>query len=175
MTIDRPDVAQALADVARSRRRAGELSRYADTGSILVAWGLVWLICNVTTYVAPPAARLLWPVGIACAVSFTIIRSRGRNDPRALATIGAAFGFITMVLAVAGGGPALQNTVMSLFVAGSYVVFGIWTGPRFAWLGLVLAAIIMIGWFVLPALLYLLLGIGGGGALILAGLWLRRA
>lgn len=43
------------------------------------------------------------------------------------------------------------------------------------WIGLAIALAVILGWFVFPAWLYLWLGLGGGGALLLSGLWLRRA
>jgi hypothetical protein len=165
----------ALAAIQTTRRRSAELRGYARAGDHLIAWGLVWLVGNLTAQFAPAEANWAWMIGIAAAVLFQFFHSRGRTDWRVLATVAGALGFYALAVAIVGIAPSLQPAFGSLVVAGIYVGMGIWVGPRFAWLGMVIAAVIVLGRFAFPAWLPLSLGLGGGGALIVSGLWLRQA
>ena len=175
MVMEKSEARGALEMVDRSRRIAFELSGYARAGDILIAWGVVWLLCNLLVQFLPERGFWSWPVGITAASLFSLRSGRGRSDWRVPATAATAFGFLVLVLAITGGEASAQNAITALLVAACYVMMGIWAGARFAWLGLLLAACVCIGWFAFPAWLYLWLGIGGGGAFIMAGLWLRRA
>lgn len=174
--IARDDAAAALASVDTARARAGELRGYAHAGDILIAWGLVWLVCNLLTHVFVWGAQS-WPFGVALAVVWSIVRGRrGHGDARAGLTSLVVFAGVALIMLVTGvRDPMTANVAISLTVAAAYVVIGIWTGARFAWIGLALAALVLAGWFVDRTHLYLWLGLGGGGALLLSGWWLRRA
>lgn len=175
MTESQRDAQQALRMVAQSRRRADEFRNYAEAGPPLIAWGLVWIAGNLTAQFAPASANLVWPVAIAGAVLFTVVKSRRRGDGRIIASIATMFGFAVLSLAMIGGDARIQNALVVLIVAASYIVIGIWWGMRLVWLGLAVAVAATLGWFVFPEWLYLWLGLGGGGALLVSGLWLRRA
>jgi hypothetical protein len=180
--IDPNDAASALAAVDRTQRRAFELRGYAHAGDILIGWGLVWLVCNLTTY-AVPGIRWVWPVGVLVCTIWSAARGSAvgpagarRPNLRVFATVATIVGLVMLVSKIAGIHNFGQgNALASIFVAAAYVVQGIWTGRRFAWIGLVLAAMVYIGWFMDRGHLELWLGIGGGGAFVLTGLWLRRA
>ena len=176
--IGRDDAASALDAIERTRQRATELRGYAHAGDIVIGWGLVWLVCNLLGYFAPHV-EWAWPAGIALAVIWSTWRgARGqrKGDPRAAVSAFTVFGMIALVMSIAGvDSPDQGNAMISAFVAGFYVLQGIWMGQRFAWIGLVIAVCVIAGWFADRAHLELWLGIGGGGALILSGLWLRRA
>lgn len=180
--IGQEDAASALGAVERTRRRAFELRGYAHSGDIVLGWGLVWLVCNLATWFGGPVAGLAWPVGVTIGTLWSIVRG-SRGTPRGAgggwrvyASIGAIVGAVALLMQIAEVRNYAQgNAMISLIVAASYVGMGVWTGPRFAWTGLVLAAMVCTGWFLDRAHLDLWLGVGGGGALILTGLWLRRA
>ena len=145
---------------------------------MMIVWGLVWLICNWATWLGGPRWHLAWPVGVAIATVFTLVRARAgpRRRWRGLATVSVIVAYALLTGLITGIHDSLTaNAMVSLLVAASYVGLGIWTGARFAWIGLGLAAMICAGWFLDRAHLELWLAIGGGGALIVTGLWLRRA
>lgn len=175
--IGQDDAASALDAIERTRQRAFEMRGYAHAGDIVIAWGLVWLICNLLGYFRSQL-EMAWPVGILLATVFSIWRGRrqGKGDWRAAASGAVAAALIGLVIVIAGiDGPDQANALISTFVAGAYVLQGIWWGLRFAWIGLVIAACVIAGWFFDRDHLELWLGLGGGGALILSGIWLRRA
>lgn len=179
----RPDeAAAALRSIAGARQRGAALRRYAGAASTVIVWGVVWLVCNLLTQFFPWGERswiLGVPVGILWSVLHPLPRHEGagKADLRVPLSIFAAFGFLWLVMLVAR--PAIDtgsgNVMVSLLVAIAYVITGIWSGARIALLGVALTAAICLGWFVFPAWLYLWLGLGGGGALILGGIWLARA
>lgn len=175
MSVGPSEAAVALGDVARSRHRAAELRGYAGTGNALIVWGVVWLIGYTTAQFAPDYAGWVWTVGVAGGIAYSMFAPRRRPDPRIFATGAMLFGFFALAGAILRPSPIAQAVLISLIVAAAYVGFGIWSGPRYAWLGLTLAAVIALGWFVLPAWLPLCLALGGGGTLVAGGLWLRQA
>lgn len=178
MTIEESDAASALDAIDRTRKRAFELRNYAHAGDIVIGWGLVWLVANLASYVTPRGG-LAWPVGIVLATLWSIWRGRGHGEGRGWrggATAATIAALVMLVVLIAGVDSTAQgNAMVSIFVAAAYVFQGIWWGQRFAWIGLVIAGCVVAGWFVDRAHLELWLGIGGGGALIVSGLWLRRA
>ena len=140
-----------------------------------MAWGLTWIAANLTSQFAPLMANWVWLGGIAASILFTIVRSPRRGDGRIIATVSTAAGFAVLLMMMIQGDARIQNAMVALLVAAIYVGIGIWTGIRLVWIGLAVAVAVILGWFVFPAWLYLWLGIGGGGALLLSGLWLRKA
>lgn len=179
MTIDHGDAAASLAAVARTRQRSGELRGYAHAGDIVAAWGLVWLVCNLTGYFAPRYTGNAWLAGIVLGVVWSIWRGGRAGDRpgwRVHASAATTVAFVALVVLIAEVRDQAQiNALISLFVAVGYISMGLWTGLRFAWIGLAIAAFVVIGWFLDREHLELWLGLGGGGGLLLSGLWLRRA
>lgn len=175
--IGQDDAASALEAIERTRQRAFELRGYAHAGEIVIGWGLVWLICNTLTY-ARPELSAVWPVGVTAGTLFSIWRGRksGKGNWQATASAFTLVGLVGLIIAIAQIDSAAQgNAMVSTFVAAAYVMQSIWSGQRFAWIGLAIALFVILGWFVDRAHLELWLGLGGGGALILSGIWLRRA
>jgi len=181
--IDRTDAAAALADIAQSRRRSIELSGYAHAGDIVLAWGLVWLVCNLAVQFVPQGGANSWPIGIVLASGFSFWRGArwppfGRAGPdwRIAATAGIALGFLVLVMVIARfADPRQANAVISLAVAAGYGAAGIWAGRRFALAGGFIALLVLVAWFFDRSHFHLWMGLGGGGTLVATGLWLRRA
>lgn len=179
--IGQGDAAAALASIDDARRHAGALRRYAHAGDKLIGWGVVWLTCNLLTQAFPSWGSASWLVGVPLGIAWSL-RSPGLGGGAGqgwgrYALMGIAiYGYFGMVLAVAGVHDPLQaNAIVSLTVAIAYVAAGLWVGTRFVGIGLALAAMVLGGWFGDRAHLAFWLGLGGGGALILSGVWLRRA
>lgn len=175
MRIDRQDAKEALAAVARSRQQACELRGYANAGSILMGWGIAWLAGNLTSQIDHSWARIVWPFAIGGAVLWSVSRPGRGFDRRIFATAITIAGYVLLMLTLARPDPRLANALMSLLVASSYVVLGIWAGYRFALLGIILVAVTLVGWFLIPAWLFACLAFGGGGTLLVGGWWLHRA
>ncbi len=173
--IDRDEADVALRDIAGARARAGELRGYALSGGVLIAWGLVWLVCNLASQIDPVHGPASWGMGVPIGIAASVL-TPGRRDLRVFGVIAIAMAFVVGVIAITGAAsPRSFGVLVVWLVAASYGVLGLWVGRRFLIVGAALAACALIGWFVVPDLLFLMLGLGGGGVLILSGLWMRRA
>lgn len=163
-----------LRTIANARRKTAELRAYRDTGSVVTAWGVVWIVGYAAQQFLPGAAPLVWLAGWAGAIGWTATRPRSRGDMRALATWLVALAFVFTLLLVVRADVRTAAMVFGLVVAASYFALGIWAGARFAVLGAVVLLSACVGWWLTPQWLYLALALGGGLALVLGGLWLRR-
>jgi hypothetical protein len=85
--------------------------------------------------------------------------------------------FVIAALLVLPPGSGHQvSAFIGLMFALMFAMVGIWRhGPRFTVLGLALCVAITGGYLALDEFVYLWFGFVGGGALILAGFWMRRA
>lgn len=133
MTDTDKDARAALDMVAHSRQRAAEFRDYAIAGPILIAWGLTWIVANLTAQFASLYAPWAWLAGIAASVLFTIISSPRRRDGRIAASVATAGAFAAVLLTMVHGDARTQNATVALLVAAIYVFIGIWTGVR--WCG----------------------------------------
>jgi hypothetical protein len=165
----------ALAEVALGRRRAQEHKGYAAAGSVLILWGIVWFVANLISQFLPYLAGLAWSTGIVIATVWTVTRPRHVDDGRILGTWLVIAVYLGITLAIVGADVRLADFLISLMVGATYLIVGIWAGLRFALLGATLVAVALIAWIAAPDFLFVLLAIGGGGTLIVGGLWLRRA
>lgn len=163
-----------LRTIAAARRQTFELRNYRAAGSIVIAWGVVWLTGFGAQQFLPALAVWVWPVGWVLALAWTATRPRHDADSRSLATWLVALGFVALLLLVVGADVRTAAMVFGLVLAASYIVLGIWAGHRFALLGALVLVIACIGWWVAPGALFSALALGGGGALILRGWWLQR-
>ncbi|MFM9828347.1 MAG: hypothetical protein ACKVOB_06310 [Sphingomonas sp.] len=176
MTISPADATDALAAVDDARKRGAILRGYSHSGTIAIAWGMVWLSGNLTMQLAPGAAAWVWRVGLVLAIGYSVLRRSEKNGWRAPLTALAMAAFLLLAEAMLGGVDArLHNALTSALVGLAYLMLGIWVGVRFAVLGAAIWGAVVLGWFLFPAALYVLMGLGGGGAFIITGLWLRRA
>jgi hypothetical protein len=181
MTITPQDAEQALKDIAQVTDRTSILQGYRAASPILILWGLVWFIVNVCCDRWPDLAGLIWMFGDAVGVIGSIFigyRSKGANRMqwRDLATLfvimGSAAAVATLVRIQS---VELMTAFLSLLVGSIYMAWGVWRGARIFALGAVIVMVSMIVGLMQPPHFYLWMAVNGGGALILAGLWLRRS
>jgi hypothetical protein len=184
MSIGPKDAARALDDIQSAREKSATLRGYTHASGHLIVWGLVWIAGGASSYFAPEIGRWVWPAASAIGALVSIILStrasksvgaRGATGKIVLTMLAAAG--VTVAIAVVLGAEGLGEitALISLIVAGAYVVFGIWRGLRIVALGLALAAAVLVGWFYLGDAFQLSAGVAGGLLLILSGLWLRKA
>lgn len=172
--MDNRQAQDSLHSIAAAQRQAFELRNYREVGSLVVAWGLVWLAGFATLQFLPALAAWVWPLGWAMALGWTATRPRRQGDGRTLVTWLVALGFVALLLLVVRADMPTAAMVFGLVLAASYLAMGIWAGRRFAMLGALVLVAAGFGWWLAPQWLYAALALGGGGALILGGLWLQR-
>lgn len=177
MSLTPQDASLALHDIAQAESRSAMLRGYEHAAPHLIAWGVLWAIGYGLTNFFPLHANAIWSVVIPIGVLADVAAMRGARPGtwRYLAATGAAFGFMLALFAVMAPVSGRQiAAVIPLFVALIYVLRGIWAGPRHVVAGAAVAALTLAGFFLLTAHFLLWMAVVGGGALILAGLWLRR-
>jgi hypothetical protein len=182
MTLSSEQAAQALLDLETAGRLSGRLYRYQRSAPMLIVWGVIWLIGFGLSDFFPARINLIWLVLDVVGISACIYLDRASPASdckdaswRWLASIFSILAFYILVQLVLQPVTESQAAVlMALLVALFYVLGGLWIGARLALAGVVLAALTLIGFFMLSAHFNLWMAVVGGGALILAGLWLRR-
>jgi hypothetical protein len=172
------DAARALGEVDLASRRAAAFGTSVSFGAGLILWGLIWLVCNCVGQVFPAWAGQVWLPGVAVGAVGNWWLYRKRVKPmgaRGWVSGVAVYAFIAAAFAILKlHDPAQVNAFISLIVALTYVLYGLWRAGRIAWIGVGLAALTLIGWYAVQPYFYLWMGVAGGGSMILAGLWLRR-
>ena len=97
------------------------------------------------------------------------------TDRRFLGVLATLLGFGVIWLLVLQ--PARSNerlfVYISLMVAQIYAVAGIWFDSYLFWMGLILAALLLIGFFFFLPVFWIWVAVFGGGALILGGFYVR--
>jgi hypothetical protein len=172
--MDKEHALEILNDVAIARQKTSELRNYRGMGSIISAWGVVWLLGFGAQSNFPAAAPYVWIVGWLGALVWTFTRPPKPEDLRALTTWVVAVLCICLILVVTKANQTTAAMIFGLALSAAYAILGVWSGKRF----LVLAALVLssacVGWWLVPQWLYLALALGGGVALILGGVWIRR-
>ncbi len=192
MQLSPQDASEALDLIEAAERRARERIGYREASSFLILWGLVWLVANALTDLAPLSGRLAWPIGTPLGTLLTGVliflqvrreRRAGLRTPAQRALVRrrslllgiAILGFFPAMLTVLSPLTARQaSAFVSLFWAFAYMAAGAWLGMRIFVTGVVLAAAILVGYLFVQAHFLLWMAVVGGGSLLLAGFWLRR-
>lgn len=172
--MDKEQALESLNDVARVRQRTSELRNYRGMGSIVSAWGVVWLLGFGAQATFPAAAPYVWATGWLGAFTWILTRPPKPEDFRTLATWGVSVLFIVLVLVVAKANQTAAAMIFGLALSAAYAILGIWLGKRFFLLAAFVLVSAGLGWWLVPQWLFHALALGGGGALFLGGLWLRR-
>ena len=187
MTVTRDDAASALRDIDKAERHSLTLFQYTAGSPYLLLWGPLWIAAGAVGALSPENIGVGWAaadaVGLAGTAYLAVVQSRrfGRDGGRAgtyrfLGTAVVLAAFITLTLAVFApvSGVAIQTFIV-LLVAAVYALVGCWIGLRFAVVGAVLAGLAVGAFYYAPAHAAYIVPFLGGGALILAGLWMRWA
>ncbi len=187
MTVTRDDAASALHDIDRAERHSLTLFQYSAGSPYLLLWGPLWIVAGAIGAVSPENAGLGWAavdaVGLAGTAGLVIAQSRrfrGKGDRTAtwrfLGAVAVLAAFIAMTFAVFAPVSGVQiQTFIVLLVAAAYALVGCWFGLRFAVVGAVLAGLAVGAFHYAPAHMAYIVPCLGGGALIVAGLWMRWA
>lgn len=187
MTVTRDDAASALRDVDRAERQSRTLFQYTTGSPYLLLWGSLWIVAGALGALSPENVGLGWAavdaIGLAGTACLAVVQGRrfGKKGDRTgtYRFLGAAVvlaAFITMTFAVFApvSGGEIQTFIV-LLVAAVYGLVGCWHGLRFAAVGAALAGLAVSAFYYAPAHLAYIVPCLGGGALILAGFWMRRA
>ena len=186
MPISTQQAAEALSDIALAQHRASILRGYERGAPHFLLWGLIWMVGYTLTDVMPTMAGPGWLVldlagitgsfflGRAAAVNVPIA---SKNYGRRFAALGITmFAFVSATYFIMKPNSAAQfGAFPALLMAAIYTVVGIWRGVRWAVSGVVLGVCTVAGFALFKEHFMLWMAAAGGGALLLTGIWLRRA
>ena len=180
MSLSPQEAAQALHEIERAQNRSALLRGYAGGAPYLLLWSVLWAVGYGLTYLMPARSAAIWAVivGIGALAGIVFLwRTKGSASGwRYGAAFAALAGFSAAALAILRPASSTQVAAfVPLVVALSYVIGGLWFGLRFVVAGLALAALTLAGYFLLREHFLLWMAVVGSGALLIAGLWLRRA
>ena len=187
MTVTRDEAASRLDEIDTARRRSLTLFNYGMASPYLLLWGGLWIVAGVMGAASPGNAGIGWLAVdvVGLAGTFCLVLSQSRRAPERsgrlgmVRFIGAAVvlaAFIALTFRVFAPVTGVQvQTFITLLVAATYAIVGCWLGLRYAVVGAALAALAAGAFQLAPAQLPLIVSLLGGGALVLGGVWMRRA
>ena len=187
MKITKNDAESALRDAGKAEEQSLTLYHYELTSPYLLLWGILWIIAGIISALSPDNARMGWlivdAIGIVASGYLVIGDARrlakynARSEGlRYMATVIVITVFLTMTFTIFNPVSGIQiQSFMTVLIATIYMIIGLWTGYRLTVIGAVLAVLVVSALFLAPAQFPLMVSILGGGALILGGLWMRRA
>jgi hypothetical protein len=186
-----------LAEIDRVVAQTRTAIAQGPSAPILILWGCIWLVADVTTQFNSQALEWLWWVldliGVAGTWWFVArrnVRVKRPGEWRYGVFWGVIFFYAVLwvnLLVPVRHWP--QNArewtefepiyrrmtayfhTIPMF---AYVIGGLFTGRFFIWLGVLVTALTLIGYCCVQQYFYLWLGITGGGSLIFSGVFIRK-
>jgi hypothetical protein len=186
------EAAKILNEVADVSKHVHHRASFGIVGPILIIWGTIWIVCFNITHFKPGISAWSWLIGNMIGITGSLYF--GRMHPRATAiqsdtakqTSRRLFWFWLLLFVYADiwlailwpWGTEQLGTFIVTLIMFAYVVLGIWLGLHFLlWLGLGVTGVAVAGYFMssmIPGYQNLLLGLLGGSALLVSGLYLMR-
>ena len=188
MTLSSEQAAESLKEIDRTGLRSAQAYRYAHASPFFVMWGMIWVTGYGGSDLYPHYAGAIWIVltivGLLGSIAIGQHCARiGEPHPgmnrdanwRFLASFLTIGCFVMATFALFGHtGWKQQAAFVPLVIAMFYTLVGLWAGLRFVITGIAVAALTLGGFYFLPAHFSLWMAGVGGGALVLAGLWMRK-
>ena len=186
MSLSPEQARDALRDVEQTTKHSATLHGYEAMAPYLILWGAIWVIAYGANDLAPHAiGQWAWPVlgGLGWIASMLIGMRRKSADARGAGMWLRWFGvFVAYAVFATGVGAIMRPTsdaqvgaFVPLIVALTYALVGIFfNATRLVIAGATIAALTLGGYFYLPSHFMLWMALVGGGALILAGVWMRQ-
>jgi hypothetical protein len=183
MNPSKEEAAAALAAIGQSQAALRSAFRAHRGHYYLWLWGLVWIAMALIAHFGGPAAiaRYFPMLGLAGGLASAAIGLLQRGQLRLpvdrrfvrvlLALLG--FGVVWPLVLRAFPGNEAVFAYIGLVVAQLYVVAGIWFDIYLLWLGLILAGLLLVGFFFFLPIFWIWVAVFGGGALILGGFYVR--
>jgi hypothetical protein len=182
MQLSPEEATRALAAIQASRETMRSAVRAHRGHYHLWLWGLIWIaMAMLAEFRGPAGIRLLpWVCLAGVAGSFVLGFLQGRQirmplDRRFLGVLAAVVVF-SALWPLLFRAPADNQTIFAyigLVVMLCYIIAGIWFDSYLFWLGLVMAALILVGLWCFPGIFWWWIAIFGGGPLIATGFYIR--
>ncbi len=183
MSVSPDEARSALEAIREIEERTRRSIRLAGGGPILMIWGVVWLLGYVGGHFAENGQQgALWAVlNLAGLVATMVVVSR--LSQRVRNPIGPRLGLLWMFLMLYGvlwiwiaqpDDPTRIGFMAATIAMFGYVVLGLWLDTIFLWIGLVVTALSVALYVLMPDAFSLGMGVLGGGALFGSGSYIHR-
>ena len=187
MSVSKDDAQSALHDIETTARRSRTLFGYGVASPYLLLWGALWIVAGAVSALSTANPGIVWGAvdifGLLATAWLIVRHGRRCSEPgdrgRLLRYVGSAaalaafIGLTLMIFAPISGGKVLM--FFTLLGATVYAIVGCWVGLRYAAVGIALAGVAVGVFLLAPAYLSSIVPFAGGAALILGGVWMRRA
>lgn len=181
--IDSREASAALDDIEDFGRRVRRSLTYRRAGAMLMLWGAATFAGYLAAFVAPAAARWVWPVVFVVAFAGSVIvgaasaRREGVRtfDARMTAAFAVFIGFgCIFSLGLGVFTPRQLGAFWTTYFMLPYMIAGLWFGPGFIVIGAAVTVLTLIGYALSGDWFNLWMAFVNGGGLVLGGLWMRR-
>ncbi|HNT76763.1 MAG TPA: hypothetical protein PKH77_17275 [Anaerolineae bacterium] len=186
MNISPTEAEEILADIQRMEQKTRHAIASGGTTITLIVTGAVWLIGFVCTQFLPEISPYVW-IGLSILGSIlgTLwgfrMGQRVRNPEFGATAKRATIFWLLLVfyciaaIAIARPTDGKQvTTFIILFIMIGQLSMGLLISFSAVWWALPITALALVGYFFLPSIFYLWMGVLGGGGMIAFGLYIRR-
>lgn len=187
MSISPTEAEEALAAIQTIVKKTRRVISTSGAYAFLIIWGVVWLFGFLGSQFLPSEIGGYFWMGIDIVgfiISAVIGTRLGRNVRNSKITnSGKQIGifWLLLILYCAAAiwvvwpvGNKQFAMLIILFVMVGWMAMGLILSFYPIWAGLILTALALIGYFLLPGFFYLLMAILGGGGMIAMGLYIRN-
>jgi hypothetical protein len=182
MSITPDEAERALEVIGRAWKQGAILRGYRRSAGYFLLWGVLWIAFYLGPYFFPHRAALIFWAGLAIGIAGSLIMMVSMKRSADGATFWRMFAIVMAInvfiaaenLILRAYGP-MQGVISGLTMGLLYTVMGVWAGARILILGVALTTVTIAAYFLLPETYIVWIGLAGGGAMILTGLWLRKA
>ncbi|MEH6671928.1 hypothetical protein [Halopseudomonas sp.] len=175
------EAARALREIDAIKARAAGFQDYRAESDQLLLWGAAHAIGFALSGLFPAFILLIWLLLVpgSMLIGRLLARRAASEIPgigwRYMVLIGTIFTYMVLVHVVMWPlTPEQGSMVAPLFVSALYVMRGVQMRPRYLFIGLLLAALLMIGFLFFQPIFWWWMAVGYGGSFIVFGFWLRR-
>jgi hypothetical protein len=185
MNVSPSEAEEALAAIQTIGQKTRHSIASGGTTITLIVTGIIWLFGFLSTQFVPEISGYVWTIGsILGTILGTVFGFRMGKRVRSPSTVPMAkrlglfwlfliiYGIAT--IAVARPTDGKQATILIiLFIMFGQLAMGLLLSFSSTWWALPITALALIGYFLLPGIFYLWMGILGGGGMIALGLYIR--
>lgn len=181
MKLTPAEAAAALATVERTEMNMRHVIRAHRGHFHLWIWGIAWIVMPMLAWRYGEAAVRHFPAICASAgvLSFIVgfVQGLQVRTPVNWRLVGGlvavvAFGCVfPTILRPAGAREVYLHVCLVAMQA--YIIAGLWTDTYLLAVGVIITALILIGWFAFPALFWPWMAFFGGGTLVATGVYVR--
>jgi hypothetical protein len=185
MNISPTEAEETLAAIQSMMQKTRHSIANSGTYITLIVTGIVWLFGFLSTQFVPEISGYVWTVGgILGTILGTVLGFRMGKRVRSPSTAPTAkrIGLFWLLLvfygiatiAVARPMDGKQATIfIVLFIMLGQLAMGLLFSFSSVWWALPITALALVGYFLLPGIFYLWMGVLGGGGMIILALYIR--